>query len=233
MQSEELNSRRLTDSDYETLRETFDGDEGIVCGGMGIIAPRINQTHRRKEENEKRSQFLYSDAGTRRFLLRLFPLLKTDPYDRDQARIWATVIYRYFRLGEADRSIEESLGWDSGTVSSTVQQIRRKIRGLRRNGKPYSKRPRGRPRKQPQPQAEATKINESTRRPSFEGEAVSLPDANLSNKSYPTEVPTEPNGTVGTPFLISSCTKSDAVEEKCSQHYQQKIDSARGLTREA
>ena len=232
MQNEELNSRRLTDSDYETLREVFGGDESIMCGGMGIIAPRINQRHRRKEENEKRSQFLYSDAGTRRFLLKLFPLLKTDNYDRYQAQIWATVIYRYFRRGEADRSIEESLGWDAGSVSSTVQQIRRKIRGLRRNGKPYSKRPRGRPRKQPQPQAEATKINESTRYPSSERTAVSFPDANLSSKSYPTGVPAVPLGSAGTPFLISSCTKSDAVEEKCSQLYQLKIESGNGLPRE-
>jgi hypothetical protein len=106
---------RLSDSDYEDLREVFDGNESIMCGGMQVVAPRYTQVQHRKEEDT--APFLYNDAGTRKFLLKHFPLLQSDQFERDQARVWLVVIYRYFRLGLADRMIEEDLGWESGQVS--------------------------------------------------------------------------------------------------------------------
>src|SRR5277367_362979 len=144
---ETASSRRLTREDYNTLRKHFDGDEENVFFGMGIIAPRSLQVRYRPEKDNPDAQFLYNDVGTRDFLLKTFPLLHTDKAQGAQAGRWAVVISYYFRLGLTDSTIETDAGWDKGSVGSVVQQIRRKIKGLRRNGKPYSERKRGRPRK--------------------------------------------------------------------------------------
>jgi hypothetical protein len=118
-----------------------------MCGGMGIEAPKCLWISYRVERNDPESQFLYNDKGTQAFLLANFSLLHTDNYQRFQAKTWAAVIYYYFRKGWPDSRIESELELEKGEVGSIVQQIRRKIKGLRRNGKPYSTRKRGRPRK--------------------------------------------------------------------------------------
>jgi hypothetical protein len=179
---------RLSDSDYQDLRQVLDGDESFMSG-MQVVAPRFTQVQHRKEEDT--APFLYNDTGTREFLLKHFPLLGSDQFERSQAHVWAVVIYHYFRLGEADRFIEQEMNWESGQVSSIVQQIRRVIKGLRRNGKPYSKRPRGRPRKAKTEPAKVEKINESTRDTPYE--RVALPSRDSNPISYPTGVPAEPN----------------------------------------
>lgn len=141
-----MSSRKFTDDDYAVLSSNFDGKE-ISQRGMGIVAPKYLMTRRRAEQYDPKTQFLYNTEGTRNFLLKNFPNLKTDPHERQQARIWGAVIYMFFRQGWGDSRIEDEFGWNHGTVGSIVQQIRRKIKGLRRNGKAYSIRKRGRPRK--------------------------------------------------------------------------------------
>ncbi len=141
-----MSSRKFTDDDYDILMGTV-GAEVIAQRGMGIKAPRYLRVYRREEEFHSETLFLYNDEGTRKFLLANFPNLGKDARQREQARVWVTVIYAYFRKGWGDARIEFSYGWKKGTAGSIVQQIRRKIKGLRRNGKPYSTRKRGRPRR--------------------------------------------------------------------------------------
>jgi hypothetical protein len=105
------------------------------------------QAHYRPEQGKPDAQFLYNDAGTRAFLLKTFPLLETDEHQNTQAGRWAVVIYHFFRQGWTDSRIEQELEWEKGAVGYIVQQIRRKIKGLSPNGRPYSGRTRGRPRK--------------------------------------------------------------------------------------
>jgi hypothetical protein len=138
-------SHHFSREDYRHLRDYYDGDESIMCQGQQVVSPILLAQRRRKEEDRPDSQFLYNDAGTRKFLLSNFPDLATNDYSRKQAADWTVVIYWYFRQGLGDRSIENDHDWEKGKVGSIVQQIRRKIKGLRRNGKAYSIRKRGRP----------------------------------------------------------------------------------------
>lgn len=146
-QDETLTSRRLTRKDHSALRSMYGGDDVRAHHGMGVKKPRRMSTSHRPEENDPASQFLYNDTGTREFLLSNFPLLETDQDQRYQAGRWSAVISYYFRQGWTDSRAEKELEWGKGEVGSIVQQIRRKIKGLRRNGKPYSARKCGRPRK--------------------------------------------------------------------------------------
>src|SRR5882762_4684494 len=144
-----MSSRKLSRKDNKRLRQRFDADDTNVFTGMGIKAPRYLQIQRRPEEEA--APFLYNDTGTKEFLLKCFPRLASkDPDHFHQAAFWYEVIHLYWRLGWTDRRIEEERGplFFASKVGYTVQQIRRKIKGLRRNGKPYSTRKRGRPRKQ-------------------------------------------------------------------------------------
>jgi hypothetical protein len=140
-------SRRFTRKDFQKLRKSFDGEDLGPSRSIGVKAPRYLQTRSRPERDDPESQFLYSDSGTQAFLLKNFPDLDNDREQKEQAARWAAVINLYFRAGWTDSRIEKELGWEKGTAGSIVQQIRRKIRGLRRNGKAYSPRKPGRPRK--------------------------------------------------------------------------------------
>jgi hypothetical protein len=146
-QDETPSSRRLTRKDHAELRSMYGGDDVRAHHGMGVKKPRRMSVRHRPEESDPASQFLYNDGGTQAFLLKNFPYLQTDSCQKLQAARWAAIIYHYFRLGWVDSRIERELDWGKGEVGSIVQQIRRKIKGLRRNGKPYSQRKRGRPRK--------------------------------------------------------------------------------------
>jgi hypothetical protein len=144
-------SRKLTKKDYKHLRNFngggYGGDETVMRRGFAVKAPRILRAACRPEQDDPRAQFLYNNAGTQDFLLKQFPLLKTDEHQKAQAAKWAAVICHYFRLGWTDSRSELELRWEKGSVGSIVQQIRSKIKGLRRNGRPYSARKRGRPQK--------------------------------------------------------------------------------------
>lgn len=148
--------RKFSPEENKALRSHFDGDDLIMAGrGLEVKTPRILSTRRRPEESQEGAQFLYNDAGTSQFLLSVFPKLHTDPHQRTQAAVWGATIYAYFRQGWGDTRIERDFGWQRGSVGSIVQQIRRKIKGLRRNGKSYSIRKRGRPRKIKEQEAKA------------------------------------------------------------------------------
>ncbi len=141
--------RKFSRKENKRLRGLFDfSGKPSVNRGMELKTPRYMQTQHRPEEET--APFLYNESGTLEFLEKCFPGLKTkDPEAVHQAKFWYAVIYHYFRQGWSDRRIEEERGFAFvGRVGYTVQQIRRKIKGLRRNGKPYSTRKRGRPRKQ-------------------------------------------------------------------------------------
>ena len=141
---------KLSSWDNHRLRGSFDGSEPIMNKGAGVISPPGSIVRDRREKWDPQSKFLYDNEGTQKFLLANFPRLETDLYDRFQSKRWATVICLYWRCGQCDSEIEFAVGWRKGEVGSVVQQIRRKIKGLRRNGKAYSARPPGRPRKQKQ-----------------------------------------------------------------------------------
>jgi hypothetical protein len=145
-EDETPSSRRLTRKDHNTLRGLC-GDDAFTHHGMGIRKPRQMSVRPRPEQDDPASQFLYNNAGTQEFLLKQFPLWKTDDHQKAQAAKWAAVILYYFRSGWTDSRAEKELEWAKGEVGSIVQQIRRKIKGLRRNGRPYSARKSGRPRK--------------------------------------------------------------------------------------
>jgi len=144
---ETATSRKFTKQDNSVLRDIFGGDDARAFGGMSIVAPRGLQPKTRPEADDPRARFLYNDRETRAFLLRNFPDLDNDRLQRLEAGKWLAVIHYYFRMGLPDSTIEAELDWYHGNVGSIVQKIRRKIRGLRPWGKPYSLRKRGRPKK--------------------------------------------------------------------------------------
>jgi len=145
-ESETPSSRRLTRRDHNELRSLY-GDSALVHHGTSVKAPRLVKQRYRPEQDNPQTQFLYSDSGTKDFLLRKFPLLQTDEDQKFYAGRWNAVIHYYFRMGWTDSRVEKELGWNKGEVGSIVQNIRRWIKGLRPNGKAYSTRKRGRPRK--------------------------------------------------------------------------------------
>jgi len=139
--------RKPTPEENNALRELFDGDDQF-WEGMQVVRPRTLQVKHRKEEDT--APFLYNDRGTVDFLRRCFPGLPENRDHLHQAKFWYAVIHYYFRMGMTNRAIQQERGFifERSRIDYTVQQIRRKIKGLRRNGKAYSTRPRGRPRKQ-------------------------------------------------------------------------------------
>ena len=67
--------------------------------------------------------------------------------DSTRAAVWATVIHRWFVMGETDARIEMEHTWKPGTVGHIVQKIRRLCNGQRQDGLPRTGKPRGRPKK--------------------------------------------------------------------------------------
>jgi hypothetical protein len=136
--------RKFTRKDNNNLRCKFDGDDNVFRG-MELKTPWLTKVRRRPEEDT--APFLYNDTGTRDFLLKCFPGLATRDHEAiRRATFWRETINYYWRQGRTDRYIETEQGFPPGTIGYTVQQIRRKIRGLRPDGKRYSTRKRGRPR---------------------------------------------------------------------------------------
>ncbi len=159
--------RKFNENNYLLLRSVFDKGDPIFRG-LESKEPRYLQRKKRPEEDT--APFLYNDTGTKQFLLKCFPRLAVR--DRDhvhQAAFWYEIIVLYWRMGWSNRLIYEEAcderrghEFSISRIDYTVQQIRRKIKGLRRNGKPYSTRPSGRPKKIHDPQK-----NESSRHPTL------------------------------------------------------------------
>ena len=70
-----------------------------------------------------------------RFLLRSFPLLKTNSKQRKQAARWARIIHLYYRRQWSESLIAEELGLTIGAVRSLIRSIRWSAQG-QAHGKP-------------------------------------------------------------------------------------------------
>src|SRR6267378_3945515 len=138
---------RLSSADYARLRRSFDGNEPIMNGGISVAVER------RPTRTNQTPEWMDNDAKVAEFIHKMFP--RAGKFgdkcrcrwckDTMKAARWTTVIYKWFRLGHIDRSIETDNRWKSGTVASIAQKINRVLAGQRQDGRARTGKGRGRP----------------------------------------------------------------------------------------
>lgn len=126
----------------------FDFKEPFIRGHQIInYRPGAGQ-HERRLDNVPSWMFneLTYRARLTKVLLRSFPKLETDPEQRQQAAIWARVIYLYWLNGSTQGEIAAHMELKESRVKNLVRSIRRALSDRKANGKPRGFRRTGRPR---------------------------------------------------------------------------------------
>jgi hypothetical protein len=113
------------------LRQLLDGDDPFLSGGHQILKIR--------RPRKKIPAWVNDKKKIRELLIRSFPKMKFDFYQRERAGRWAQIINLYFQEGWSRGQITEELKdrWPLITydaVESIIRSIRRVSKGRRANG---------------------------------------------------------------------------------------------------
>lgn len=108
--------------DLKQLRKKMDGNDPFLSGGHQIIKVR--------KREKVIPLWALSDTLTRKFLIEVFPNLKTSEKQRKKAGRWARAIHLYYRLGMPHNQVAEEMPIGYGALRSLLRNIRRAANGL-------------------------------------------------------------------------------------------------------
>jgi hypothetical protein len=116
----------------ELRHNHFDGSDPFMTGGHQILKIR-----RQKRETP---EWTKNDEEIKKLLLRSFPSLKTNAFQRAGAARWTRFIHLYYRIGMTCGQIGEEMKISFDSAQNLSRRIARASRGIKANGAgPFAK----------------------------------------------------------------------------------------------
>jgi hypothetical protein len=115
-------------------------------GAADLLPPGRKKT-RVSKHRVGTPKWMHNNDQVLKFILRVFPNYQTDARQKERARDWADIIFKFFLGGMSARQIAEELGRPTSAVERIIQRIRLAAAHRRQDGKTRTGRRKGRPRK--------------------------------------------------------------------------------------
>lgn len=108
------------------LRKSFDGKEGIVSGGHGIIKTAGATIH--AERMKRIPVWALDDQKIKQYIHLRFPKAATNSEQRKLAERMVRIIYLYYRVGATEAAIAEELKITGPAVKFVIFRLNRAMK---------------------------------------------------------------------------------------------------------